>query len=795
MSALSAWTFYRRHKRRGALLLSLISLVTAGLYLMGALVWGVFVEPMRLSYMALSRFSIVTLASGEEEPDAGPSARMRANPDVARIIPTSAIMIQLPGIMPGEGYQFELYGLPERDTAYVLERCGATLKAGDLPEPGTNGLLLSEEIAAILGLKVGDIYEATSSQVYGEVNAPPEAVPFKVVGIMTGDVRLGIVSLEFLHNQPAYQNFPARYLVVARENRDRAVDDWLRGEIQSHVAEVKTLKGLNERIVGEALPGFMLLVPAILLVACAFALVVVAVNRVQNARRLPEFGIMNALGLGRRWLVRRLTMETAALALVGWAVGLGLAWLALALLQAALFAPRGQDLSYVAWIPILFALPIPTAVIGFTFLSTRRHLAHLDPVSIVERGELSAEGHRKQAQAAGTSSARPLASATFYRRHRRRAASSVGVMSLMILAVALIIFVLAIDADAKEPLLGYLGRVSMVRSPAIVQGLEPGVVAQVKAHPAVERVIPVAPRFHMLGVYIPPFSTAEASPFGVHAEDLAYLVDLYGLDLKEGRLPRAGTNEMVIPEIVARNRDLEVGDVIGDPQQPPYPGAGSLPTQFVISGVFARPPAPTAGDGLGFVSLEFLETHPAYDVPASPPLFVVPRAGQKEVVDHWLESELAGPDAAVLTHRQQMAGLRQNARSQMLAMALLESVIAIVVALALAVLNHILVSQRRSEFGVLHALGYARRQLVGRVLRETAFTTGIAWGLSATVTLSGMLCLRFVIFAPLGLTFNLFHLAPWLYTLPIPVAVLAVTASTTARSLSGLDPVSIVERR
>jgi ABC-type antimicrobial peptide transport system permease subunit len=118
-----------------------------------------------------------------------------------------------------------------------------------------------------------------------------------------------------------------------------------------------------------------------------------------------------------------------------------------------------------------------------------------------------------------------------------------------------------------------------------------------------------------------------------------------------------------------------------------------------------------------------------------------------------------------------------------------------VVALALAVLNYMFVSQRRSEFGVLHALGYARRQPVGRVVRETAFTAGIAWGFSAMVMLLGMLCLRFVIFSPRGLALDLFNITPWLYTLPIPIAVLAVTMVTTARMLSRLDPISIIERR
>jgi ABC-type antimicrobial peptide transport system permease subunit len=96
---------------------------------------------------------------------------------------------------------------------------------------------------------------------------------------------------------------------------------------------------------------------------------------------------------------------------------------------------------------------------------------------------------------------------------------------------------------------------------------------------------------------------------------------------------------------------------------------------------------------------------------------------------------------------------------------------------------------------VLHALGYGRRQLVRRVLGETAFTTGIAWGLSAIIGLTGMLFLRFALFAPLGLTFDLLNLTPWLYTLPIPIAVLAVTAGTTAWTLSKVDAVSIIERR
>ena len=128
-------------------------------------------------------------------------------------------------------------------------------------------------------------------------------------------------------------------------------------------------------------------------------------------------------------------------------------------------------------------------------------------------------------------------------------------------------------------------------------------------------------------------------------------------------------------------------------------------------------------------------------------------------------------------------------------MALVESVIAVVAAVGLAVLNYILISQRQSEFGVLHALGYGRMQLVWRVFGETTFTIAAAWGLSAMLVLVGMLLLRLVVFEPRGLWFSLLNLTPWLYTLPMPVVVLAVTTGTTAWTLSTLDPVSIIERR
>ena len=791
MNPLSTWTFYRRHKQRAALLLGLIGLVTAGIHLMGALSWAIFVEPGRSNYMFLSKFSVVTQEVDENGPDPALIARIRANPDVARVIPTSTIWIALPQVMAGGATGFSLLGLMEADIPYILDRCGATLKGGHLPGPRTNGLLLSEEVAASLDLQVGDtIHESINSELYGSVVAPLE-----VVGVLESDVRLGIVSLEFLNDHESYRPFSTQFLVVAQESRAAVVDNFLRREVQTARTDVQTFQKLNEAMANEYLDSLVLLVPIITIVTVAFSLVIVAINQIALSRRLPEFGILHAIGLSKRWLIRRLALETATLTFVGWMVGIDLSWLLLYLLKVTLFAPLGHDLNIITWTPIVLAIPIPTTVVGFTLFSARRILTCLDSVAIIDQGERSQEGYQKRGITVSKSSPKPLASAIFYKRHRRRAVLLISAMSLMILAVVLVVFERAVTAAAQEPGLGYLRQVSRVRSFGAGQGLDPGVATQIRTHPAVQRVIPVAPRYHFLSVSIPPFTSAEASPFGVYADDMAYLVELYGLELKDGRLPRPHTNEMVIPETLAQNRDLQVGDVIGDPDHPAYPGAEALEAEFVVSGIFAKPSTPINENWLGFVSLEYLESHEAYRVPDVPPLILVPKVGQGDTLDDWLEHELAGEDVYVLTYRREVARVKESTQTMMFVMALLEGAIAIVAAIALAVLNYIFISQRQSEFGVLHALGFDRLQLVRRVLGETIFTTGAAWGLSAILCLMGLLYLRFSVFAPLGLTLNLFSITPWLFTLPIPVAVLTVTTGTVARTLSKLDPVSIIERR
>jgi hypothetical protein len=78
---------------------------------------------------------------------------------------------------------------------------------------------------------------------------------------------------------------------------------------------------------------------------------------------------------------------------------------------------------------------------------------------------------------------------------------------------------------------------------------------------------------------------------------------------------------------------------------------------------------------------------------------------------------------------------------------------------------------------------------------EAVTVIALAWLLGAVVCLAGLVYMRTILYGPYGLDLDLLNPAPWLFTLPMPLAVTAVSAGLVVWMLSRLDPVTIIERR
>jgi ABC-type lipoprotein release transport system permease subunit len=802
MSPLSPFTYYRRHKRQALMLTALMALAVMGLYLLIGLIQESYITPEYTINRYLSNFSLVQSDVGTTL-DPAVAAQIRTHPSVAQVLPQNNVEITVPNV-GGLGFYFRLLGLQEADMNTVLAQSSVALVEGQLPQPRTNGVALSQEIATALGLQVGDTFDWTLDEDNAVFARYANIVsPLKVVGILSGGVRLGIMSYEYLDSHERYHDL-ARYgiLVIARPGQEAAVDDFLTQTIRSSRTDVYTHKLLEKAAARAQATLYALFTPIVLLVTAAVTLVVGAINQLAFMRRLPEFGTLHAVGRSKGWLVRRLTLETAGLAVAGWALGILASLGGMAALSAAVYAPKGFACNILQPMALVLVAPMPLAVIGSTLFTAFHALGRMDAVAIVERGELSLEGSRSDRAHAGRTARaararaerlpRPLAVTTFYQRHSRRAATFIGAMALMILGTAALVIVLGTVWDGALPILASLSRTSKVSPKGLP--LEAVEMAQIRAHPAVERAIPAA--------IISPFGLAmplqrDNSPLetcGVTTEDMTYLVKLYGLELAEGHLPRPNTNEIVIPWAAAKNRSLHVGDVIGDRDHPIYSAAPTLPSKLVVSGIFARAENMADDTWLSFMSLEFINNYRS-DWKTDLSLIIVPKAGQKATLDAWLESQITGKKRIVLTYGKQRAWFQQTMNMAFFTFSLMESIIAIVAALALAGLNYIFVTQRQAEFGVLNALGFGRLQLVGRVARESLFTTSAAWLVGLLGCGVILAYLNYGVYAPMGLRLNFFNPTPWLFTLPIPMAVFVVGTGTIGWMLARLDPVAIIERR
>jgi hypothetical protein len=265
-------------------------------------------------------------------------------------------------------------------------------------------------------------------------------------------------------------------------------------------------------------------------------------------------------------------------------------------------------------------------------------------------------------------------------------------------------------------------------------------------------------------------------------------------------LPQPRSGQIVLTRALARNRGLSVGDTVGRPVHE----RDSILTEMTVVGLLDSPTVrltdregyvvPDAPRWVAFVSYEFVESHELY---AATPTYglVIPIERREAEVEKWLEESISSPQVMVETFGTVYRRWRRLTEEGMLALGIAESILALVAALALAILNRISFTLRRDEFGVLHAVGHSRAGLIGRTVQESAGIAAVAWLIGTVCCLVLLLGAQAFVYVPRGMSLDLTNPVPWLFTLPIPIAVVAASAGTIAWPLSRLDPVAVIERR
>ena len=488
MNPLSPFTYYRHHKRQTLLLVGLIILVTLGIYVMVG-VLDSFMDTTYTTSNYLTKLSHVYPAIGYSL-DSAVETKIQTHPDVARVIPDNGFLISWPSLFGGES--LKVFGVAEADLQVLMDICNLRLKEGRLLKAHSNEIMLPETVTHVLELEIGDHIDRSINKDYDE----NVMEPLVLVGILESNpstdtkpgILLGLVSHEYLDSHEMYAPWPSGLLVIAQDGQKSTVDGFLETTILSTDTEVET-HGFVSAFYDDAIQLFHLVFGVVdCLVMVVIALVVGSINQVAIKQRLPELGLLHALGHHKNRLIRRLTLETTFLAGLGWTAGLIISRLLFALLKANLYEPMGMELDLANLSPIWFTIPIPFIAITAGSFSVLRVFAQFNAVDIIERGKLSTESGKRRREVI-RSAARPLSSRIFYLRHRRQGLMLVSTTALMILGIAFPAFFISPIIDSQLPLNGYLHEVSVI-SPDMGRTVDSAVVTQINAHPSVSRIIP-----------------------------------------------------------------------------------------------------------------------------------------------------------------------------------------------------------------------------------------------------------------------------------------------------------------
>ena len=375
----------------------------------------------------------------------------------------------------------------------------------------------------------------------------------------------------------------------------------------------------------------------------------------------------------------------------------------------------------------------------------------------------------------------PLNPLVYLVRNAAKSVPMVGVIALAVMLIAWIVALMNSIPDSVKAVYSY-SQYSLGVTPRGDPAMTPKLVETFRN----ECPVPIERIIVCRGSSAVVRSIVGEWPFVVLAfnqDDMDYFLDKHFVTGIEGRKPTVGRPEALVSEPVARNLRLKIGDVLLGPDK----SDDYSPQEVRIVGI-----AKTSE----WMMLTDLEYHKANHFPPIDVFLVLAkdRATQAEL-DDWALERFKGDRAKLFAYRE----LEENTNEMFSTLYQILNVVIVtlvaVIALMIGMLMNIYQSQRLVEFGLLQCIGYARKVLLKRSLKEALWVTVAGWQ-SGVLIAHAMLRIAYaVLMEPRAWALNTMDPKAFAYTLVVPVAIFAVGSFTVLNRFRKFDPVSIVERR
>ncbi len=310
---------------------------------------------------------------------------LRADPRIDRVVEGAIFFTNIRTVMGR--LPFVVLGVSSEDRNYLMQRMGTTLVLGRLPAEGMPEAVLSEPMVENKRLKLGDIVSGPTDE--GGIAGSP--IPVRLVGVLRGPVWVAFTDKSFC--ETTFLATPRCQLYTSRDprgldaiNRDMMpVHDKTAGRLSPTKVQLLSRDNLIAEVRDSLATMYLIMEIVSAIVVFVIALLSGMLANIYFTQRVPEFGVLAALGYSRSRLVGRIVVETAVLTLMSWAVGALVSMGALTYLKEAVFRSRGLFLDPMDPWAFAHTLPIPVAITLFSVATIAYRLLRLDPVTIIER--------------------------------------------------------------------------------------------------------------------------------------------------------------------------------------------------------------------------------------------------------------------------------------------------------------------------------------------------------------------------------------------------------------------------
>ena len=253
-----------------------------------------------------------------------------------------------------------------------------------------------------------------------------------------------------------------------------------------------------------------------------------------------------------------------------------------------------------------------------------------------------------------------------------------------------------------------------------------------------------------------------------NADTIADAAKRSGIDIDVSLL---SADKVIMHEDILKNKGVKVGDKIGD---------------FEVAGTFSGNMKMT----FGMVSSEKYET-----IRSNAQMYAAfPKEGQIGTMNEWF-SRIPEKEWTINSALSADKKLTEEFSSINLILMIVNILVSICLAMAVAVLVYIIYSGRYDEFAILNSLGYSKKRIGSQIFLEILSLALISWAVGYGLSLCVLLAADKTIYAGMGQSMSVFDPSGLMYTFIVPVLVILFAVVPAVRKLSATDLISIIERR